>query len=253
MPRNLLVIIAGLVLAGLATATAIAAYVLRAPAAPSGEITAIPVGATDTRMAAQPSATNGNATSTSQLANLPTGPITAELVQAESQARFLIEEILNGQPKTVVGVTDQVAAQIIIDPANPANVQMGPVTVNARTLVTDNNFRNRAIQNEILDTAEFEFIIFTPKQFLGLPSSGSIGGTFAFQIVGDLTIREVTREVTFDLTVSVDSVIRLHGIGSTTISLRDFDLGVIELPPQVASLEDSVVLELEFVAEVVPQ
>jgi hypothetical protein len=51
--------------------------------------------------------------------------------------RFLVDEILNGQPKTVIGVTDQVAAQIIIDPANPANVQMGPVTVNARSLVTD--------------------------------------------------------------------------------------------------------------------
>jgi polyisoprenoid-binding protein YceI len=251
MSRNILFIVAGIVVAGLITVTAVAAYVLRPPATPSGAITAIPVAqATDTEQSAQPTETS-QATETSQQVDLPTGPITAELVQAESQARFLIDEVLNGEQKTVVGVTDQVVAQIVIDPANPANVQMGPVTVNARTLVTDNNFRNRAIQNEILDTSEFEFITFTPKQFLGLPQTGAVGDTFTFQILGDLTVRDVTREVTFDLTITVDSTDRLHGLGQTTISRQEFDLGVIELPPQVASMKDSIILELEFVAQAV--
>ena len=250
MSRNLLFVVAGLVLVGLVSGTAVAAYVLRPPATPSGAITAIPV-ATDTQPVAQPSETIAAATETSQQIDLPTGPITAELVQAESQARFLIDEVLNGQPNTVVGVTDQVAAQIIIDPANPSNVQMGPVTVNARTLVTDNNFRNRAIQNEILDTAEFEFITFTPRQFIGLPEAGAIGDTFSFQILGDLTVRDVTREVTFDLTVTVESDVRLHGLGIATISRQDFDLSVMDLPPQVASMKDAVTLELEFVAQTV--
>ena len=250
MSRNLLFILAGIILAGLVSVTAIAAYVLRPPATPSGAITAIPV-ATDMQPVAQPSETNEGATETPQQVDLPTGSITAELVQAESQARFLIDEVLNGQVNTVIGVTDQVVAQIIIDPTNPANVQLGPVTVNARTLTTDNNFRNRTIQNEILDTAEFEFIIFTPRQFLGLPEIGAIGDTFSFQILGDLTVRDVTREVIFDLTVTVDSDTRLHGFGRTTISRQNFDLSVIDLPPQVASMKDAVILELEFVAQAV--
>lgn len=250
MSRNLLFMLAGIILAGLVSVTAIAAYVLRPPATPSGAITAIPV-ATDMQPVAQPSETNEGATETPQQVDLPTGPITAELVQAESKARFLIDEVLNGQVNTVIGVTDQVVAQIIIDPTNPANVQLGPVTVNARTLTTDNNFRNRTIQNEILDTAEFEFITFTPRQFLGLPEIGAIGDTLSFQILGDLTVRDVTREVIFDLTVTVDSDTRLHGLGRTTISRQNFDLSVIDLPPQVASMKDAVILELEFVAQAV--
>ncbi|MEX2160948.1 MAG: YceI family protein [Anaerolineales bacterium] len=221
--RRILIIIAAVAAVGLLAAGAYAAYVLRPPATPSGEITAVPL------------ASNGL--------------VVAEVIQAESQARFIVDEILNSNPKTVVGATDQVAAQILIDPANPANVQMGPVTVNARTLETDNGFRNRAIQNEILDTGEFEFITFTPRTFAGLPESGDIGQTFTFQIIGDLTIRNVTREVTFDLTVTVDSDLRLHGLGTATISRTDFDLGLIRLPDQVASVEDAVIIELEFVAE----
>jgi polyisoprenoid-binding protein YceI len=251
MSRNLIFIVAGVALVGVLTATAVAAYVLRPPATPSGSLTAIPVVAPTETEASVATSTNAPATETAEQTLLSTDPITAELVQAESEARFLIDEVLNNQSKTVVGVTDQVAAQLIIDPANPANVQMGPVTINARTLVTDNNFRNRAIQNEILDTAEFEFITFTPTQFVGLPSSGTIGETFVFQIIGDLSIRDVTREVTFDLSVTVDSGTQLHGLGTTTISRQNFDLGVIELPPQVASLKDSVILELEFVAQAV--
>jgi polyisoprenoid-binding protein YceI len=251
MSRKIILIIAALALAGLLTATAVAAYVFRPPATPSGDFTAIPVALSTNTQVAGPTSTSASPTATSQQVLLSTDPITAELVQAESQVRFLVDEILNGQPKTVIGVTDQVAAQIIIDPANPANVQMGPVTVNARTLVTDNNFRNRAIQNEILDTSEFEFITFAPKSFLGLPDTGAIGETFVFQIVGDLTIRDVTKEVTFDATVTVDSDVLLHGLATAIISRQQMGLGLIELPPQVASVDDSVTIEIEFVAQAI--
>lgn len=247
MSRNLLLIIAGIIVAGLLTVTAVAAYVLRPPATPSGEFTAIPVAATDTQ-AAEATATTESATETPQQAAVSNELIVAELVQAESQARFIIDEILNDQPNTVVGVTDQVAAQILIDPTNPANVQMGPVQVNARTLVTDSGNRNRAIQNIILETGTYEFITFTPKSFVGLPEAGAVGDTFVFQIIGDLTIRDVTREVTFDATVTVDSDTRMHGLVSATVSRSTFKLNIPDVP-FVASVDQDLILELEFVAE----
>lgn len=249
MKRNLVIIVAVLGVTGLLAVGAVAAYVLRPPATPSGELTAIPVAADTVPPAA--TATSAQVTDTPAQGALSGEGIIAELVQAESQARFLVDEILNDQPKTVVGTTDQVAAQIVIDPANPANVQMGPVTVNARTLVTDSGNRNRAIQNAILETGTYEFITFTPKEFVGLPATGAVGDTFAFQIVGDLTVKDTTREVTFDVTVTVDSDTRLHGLGTTTIFRNDFGLGVIELPFQVASVDQDVIIELEFVAEAV--
>lgn len=252
MKRNLVIIVAVLGVAGLLAVGAVAAYVLRPPATPSGELTAIPVADLAGTEAPAATATSAQVTDAPAQGAAVSGElIIAELVQAESQARFLVDEILNDQPKTVIGSTDQVAAQIVIDPANPANVQMGPVTVNARTFVTDSNNRNRAIQNAILETGTYEFITFTPKQFVGLPAAGAVGDTFAFQIVGDLTVKDVTKEVTFDITVTIDSNTRLHGLGSTTIFRNEFGLGVIELPFQVASVDQDVILELEFVAQAV--
>ena len=244
MARRILIIAIIVGALGLLAAGVVAVYVFRPPATPSGVLTAIPVQAAGTQASGSAPTAEGEAATAA-----PAGVIFAELIQGESQARFIIDEILNGEAKQVVGVSDQVAAQILIDPSNPANVAMGAVQVNARTLVTDNDFRNRAIQNEILDTGLYEFITFTPKTFIGLPASGATGDTFEFQIVGDLTVRDVTLEVTFDMTVTVDSETRLHGLGRTTISRGEFGLGVIRLPRQVAELADRVILEIEFVAE----
>ncbi len=249
MPRNLLLVVAGVIVAGLLTVSAVAAFVLRAPATPSGDFTAIPVAPTDTE-SADPTATTETATETPQPTPVSAELITAELVQADSQARFIINEVLDGQPNTVVGVTDQVAAQILIDPTNPANVRMGPVQVNARTLVTDSGNRNRAIQNIILETGTYEFITFTPKSFVGLPETGAVGDTFFFQIVGDLTIRDETHEVTFDATVTVDSDTRMHGLATASILRSTFNLNVPDVP-FVASVDQSLTLEVEFVAAAV--
>ena len=77
-------------------------------------------------------------------------PITFQIVQAESEARFTLDELLKGSPKTVIGVTDQVAGEILVDFANPTGAQVGAININARTLTTDSDFRNKAIKNKIL-------------------------------------------------------------------------------------------------------
>jgi polyisoprenoid-binding protein YceI len=238
MPRKTITIVAGVVIAGLLVVGVAAAYVLRPPAVSSGEFTAIPVLPT----AAQATAAEAQAT------DAPAGIVVLEIVQAESEARFIINEILNGNPKTVVGVTNQVAAQIIVDINNPGNTQMGMIQVNARTLETDSGNRNRAIQNQILDTGDFEFITFTPTSFINFPTGGAVGDTFTFQVVGDLTIRDITQQVTFDVTVTAESDTRMRGLASATIQRGDFQLTIPSVP-QVAGVDEEVIIELEFVAQ----
>jgi len=237
MSRRTVIILGSIALAAILVVGAAAAFVLRTPPASSGVFTAIPLEIAPSTEAAS---------STDPADSL----VIAELVQAESEARFIVGEVLNGRPNTVIGITNQVAGQIVIDPGNPANVQMGVIQVNARTLETDSSSRNRAIQNLILDTGNFEFITFTPTGFVGLPTKAQIGDTFSFQILGDLTIRDVTRPVTFDVTVTIESDTRMSGLATTSIQRADFSL-VIPRVPQVASVEEVVQLELEFVAEAV--
>ena len=169
-----------------------------------------------------------------------------EIVQAESEARFSLGEILRGNPKTVVGVTDQVTGEMSVDFGNPANSQVGIIQINADSLTTVNNFRNGAIQKFVLVTNQFEFITFDPTTVAGLPDSISFGEEILFTITGELTVKDVTNEVTFDAKVIAVSETRLEGYASTIIAHADYDITIPEVQ-QVADVDEEVLLEIEFV------
>ncbi len=169
--------------------------------------------------------------------------------QADSEVRFELDEELFGSPKHVVGTTDQVAGDIIIDFDNPANSQVGVIRINARTFVTDNDFRNRAIRGQILQSSsdEYEYIEFTPSALEGLPTSGETGTAYEFTIVGDLQIRDVVQPVTFTATATLVDETRLEGSATTTVLRTDFGLQIPDVP-SVANVTDEVLLTIEFVA-----
>jgi polyisoprenoid-binding protein YceI len=139
-----------------------------------------------------------------------------------------------------------VAGEIRLD-FDQKQVTVGAIQVDARTLKTDSTFRDRAIQNQILDTAKFEYITFTPTQITGLPAEAEIGKPVEFQITGDLTIRDVTQPVTFDMTATLVSEKRLEGSGKATVLRSNYGL-IIPSVPSVADVSDEVLLEIEFVA-----
>jgi len=155
--------------------------------------------------------------------------------------------VLNDAPKTVIGTTDQVAGEIAIDPQNPAQTRVGVIQIDARALSTDSDFRNRAIKNQILQTDQYEYVTFTPTQIVGLPQTGAIGTPYTFQIVGDLTIRDVTKQVTFDVTATAAATSRIEGTATTSIAYADYGISIPQVR-QVASVADQVRLELDFVA-----
>jgi polyisoprenoid-binding protein YceI len=120
-------------------------------------------------------------------------------------------------------------------------------TVNARTLTTVISFCKNAIENHILITDRFEFITLTPTELIGLPGSVNAGETFTFQIVGDLTVRDVTRQVTFDAEVTPISATELQGSASTTIFYKDYGIQIPSVP-SVAGVDEDVRLEIDFTA-----
>ncbi len=175
------------------------------------------------------------------------GLVVFTISQEGSEVRFELNEELRGQPKTVVGTTSQVAGELAVDINDLSTVQAGVIQVNARTLATDNDFRNRAIANEILQTGANEFITFTPTAVNGLPGSVSMGETVNFTIAGDLTIRDITAEATFDVEATVDSATQLSGTASTVVLRSDYDLRIPSVP-NVANVEEEVELYIDFVA-----
>ncbi|MEL6524238.1 MAG: YceI family protein [Chloroflexota bacterium] len=167
----------------------------------------------------------------------------------QSEARFELDEDLRGERITVVGTTDQVGGDIVINFADPALSEVGTITINARTITTDNNFRNQALRGQILKSAQdqYEFVTFTPTELTGLPEEITTGETYTFQIIGDLNILDVTESVTFDAEVTIVSETEITGTASTSVLWADYGISIPNVPG-VANITDDVALIIDFVA-----
>lgn len=169
------------------------------------------------------------------------------IMPEQSQVRFELGEDLRGVRTAVVGITDQIAGEIAVNLADLSSAQVGIIQINARGLATDNNFRNRAIHNEILETGAYEFITFTPTAISGLPASAAPGETVAFSMTGNLTLREITQPVTFDVAATASSPDTLTGTATATVNRADFDLRIPSVR-NVANVDEEVHLTIDFVA-----
>jgi polyisoprenoid-binding protein YceI len=177
------------------------------------------------------------------------GIVLFRIVPEESEVRFSIMEDLNGQPNLVVGRTEQVAGDIVINLDSPSGSQVGTIRINARTLVTDSEFRNRAIRAEILESTrdEYEFIEFTPTALSDLPDSVTVGEEISFQVTGDLKIRDISQPVTFDVTATLTADDRLEGTATALVTRAQYNLSIPNAPG-VSNVVEDVTLEIEFVA-----
>ena len=177
-------------------------------------------------------------------------PVAFSIVSAESRATFTLEEDLRGVRTTVVGVTDQVAGKIMVDFYDPSASSIGTIVINARTLETDNSFRNRALRSAILRSAqdEYEFIVFEPSALSGFSADTiAVGDAISFEVTGDLTVVDVTRTVTFQVEATLDSETQISGVARVNVLHADFGLTIPEVP-SVANVREDVDLALAFVA-----
>lgn len=177
------------------------------------------------------------------------GDVVFRIDPARSTAEFRIDEVLRGEDFTVVGTTNQVAADIRVNTNTPSASEIGEVRINARALETDATNRNRALRQFILRSSEdqYEFITFEPTALQNMPETVTVGEPFTFQIVGNLTIVDTTMEVTFDATVTPTSETEIEGTAETVVLYPEWGLTIPDVP-FVASVEDEVFLTLNFVA-----
>jgi polyisoprenoid-binding protein YceI len=180
-----------------------------------------------------------------------TADVRFSIVSEDSEVRFLIGEEYSGVDITVVGKTNQVGGEILVDVANPPNSFIGPITINLRTLETDIELRNRAIRSQILKSAEdeYEFTDFVPTEIIGMPDEVNIGESFSFTVIGDMKLVDVTNTLTFEVTITPLSEDRIEGFATTTIDRRDYNLIDFTPPRQVGGVENEVELQIDFIAD----
>ena len=164
-----------------------------------------------------------------------------------TEARFLIFEELRGEPFTVVGATAEVVGRVRVDRSDLSASQLGEILINARTFATDSSNRDRAIRGPILGAEQHEFISFRPTAISGLSGAAEPGGEWSFTVEGDLTVRDVTRPVTFAVTARWSEGDVLEGEASAGVLRSEFGLSVPSVP-FVANVADEIGLELGFIA-----
>jgi polyisoprenoid-binding protein YceI len=163
-----------------------------------------------------------------------------------SRVTFSIGEVLRGKPFTAVGVTSNLAGDIVV--SNSA-VTVGTLAVNARTFKTDSVQRDGAISRFILksDNPANEFINFKPTG--PVPISTQSNSAVTFTLSGDLTVSGVTKPVSFTV-VGTRSDQAFTGKATVTLKRSDFKL-VIPNIPFVASVDDEFTVTADVVAPVV--
>lgn len=178
-----------------------------------------------------------------------TDPNTFHIVPAESEVRFIVDEVLLGQDKTVIGITQSVTGDILADFGNLQNRQV-TIIVDLSTLVTDSSKRNKTLKNTILESnkPDYQYGEFVSTELFGLPDTVEAGASYTVQLTGDLTVHGVTESVTFEGAITVESETRMSGSFEATIFWADY-VSIFRLPQSVASIEDDVILQIDFVAE----
>lgn len=205
-------------------------------------------GTTTTNAAAETSSTVGGADTTEPEEQTTT--LVFEIDQSRSTARFEIDEVLNGNPTHVVGITDQVVGQVRVDMDDLSSIELSDIIINARTLETDSERRNRAIRGPvILDSGSDanELISLAGTSVDGLDGSAVVGETFEFTVSGDLTIKGNTQPVTFDVSATLIDEDTLEGEATAEVTRDMFEIGIPSVPG-VADVTNEVLIGLEFVA-----
>lgn len=145
-----------------------------------------------------------------------------------------------------IGVTTIVSGEILVDANNPSDSTIGEITVDISAFQSDKSRRDKAIRDRWLQSSKFPVAVFSPTELRGLPNQYTHGDVLDFEIVGNLTVRDVSRPTIFTAKVSMNDE-RLTGQANTSVRMTDFDFD----PPTVAGMieaENNVDITFEFVA-----
>jgi polyisoprenoid-binding protein YceI len=153
---------------------------------------------------------------------------------------------------TVKGRFGDVTGTIYADEKNPdgsrVDVRIGAASVDTRAEQRDDHLRSA----DFLDVEQYPEIVFASKRIEGAHAKAGD----SFKVVGDLTIRDVTREVVLDVTFEGTGTDPWGGerasfSASTKIDRRDFGLTwnqVLEKGGVLVSNEIKISLEIQAVA-----
>jgi len=173
------------------------------------------------------------------------GPVRYGIVAEGSEVRYRVREQLVGLsfPNDAVGATGAVEGSVAFD-AQGRVLPDSRVTVDLRTLRSDEGRRDNYVRRNTLETDRFPTVTFVPTEARRLPFPLPATGSVPIELVGDLTVKDVTRRVTWEGTATFDGP-RVTIRARTAFRFGDFGLRVPRVSV-VLSVEDDIKLEADL-------
>jgi len=226
---------------------ATAANVISAPGAteqPSVQAT----GSTEINSSAStslPGASDPNGTP----ASAANGSLQFTIVADKSTVNYRVREQLArlNFPSDAVGKTNAITGSITILPDGSIDPSSSKFVVDVSSLASDSGMRDNYLRRGTLQSSQFPQVTFVPTQVTGLASPLPQSGNFSFQLAGNLTVRDVTKPVTWDITGQIQNE-EITAHATTTFTFEDFNLSQPRVPV-VLSVEDKITLEADLVLQ----
>jgi polyisoprenoid-binding protein YceI len=160
---------------------------------------------------------------------------------AASSASYIVDEEFLGDALeklgiaagdvVVVGTTPGVSGEIQLDLDAADPFVAAQFTVDMTGLETDQNRRDNWLRDNAIQTSAFPEATFVANGASGLPETIPTGEEIAFQLNGDLTIRDATNSVTFDVVATLVDAETITGTAVLDLNMSDFGI----TPPDFAN------------------
>lgn len=168
------------------------------------------------------------------------------IVPDKSEARYRVREQLANLsfPSDAVGSTNAITGTIVGKTDGTIVSDQSKFQVDLRTLKSDQAMRDGFISRSTLQINQYPYAIFVPTSAPGLPLTLPADGKVAFKLIGNLTIRDVTKPVTWDVQGTVNGN-TAAGTATTSFTFEYFDLTRPNVA-RVLSIDDNIKLELDW-------
>jgi polyisoprenoid-binding protein YceI len=183
--------------------------------------------ATDTTAAATEEATPATtaapdpAAPATTAAPAPTGDVSGVWnISQDSTLGYRVSEVLGGVDTEGAGRTNQVTGTLTIEGTAATAAEF---TVDMASITSDSDRRDGQFRDRIMSTNDFPtstFVLTSPIEFGAIPAEGE---QITATATGDLTLRGVTRSVTFDVTAQIEGG-RIGVLGSIPVLFSDYEI-----------------------------
>jgi polyisoprenoid-binding protein YceI len=159
-----------------------------------------------------------------------------------SQFGYRVEEALAGVNTTTVGRSNEIEGTLVIADTT-AEID---VTVQIENITSDDGRRDSRFRGPIMDADEFPEATFVSTEPIDFGVPPTDGGQVTAMVTGDLTLKGVTRTVTFEITAESNED-RIGVLGMIPILFEDY--GIDDPSFGGAKTEDNGLLEFVLVFE----